>query len=43
MQYNNRTKGGRKMFGLRLFVANFSQDLSALYTALGLQSGNEVD
>ena len=40
MQYNNRTKGGRKMFGLRLFVANFSQDLSALYTALGTKGVN---
>jgi len=43
MQYNNRIKGGRKKLGLRSFVDNFSQALSALNTALGLQSDNEVD
>ena len=34
---------GRKTLGLRSFVSNFSQALSALYAALGLQSDNEVD
>jgi len=33
----------RKTLGLRSFVSNFSQALSALYAALGLQSDNEVD